>query len=233
MSENLRITGGSIRNRKLVPPPKDTIRPASDMIRQAVFNMLGNSVEDKVFHDVFAGTGIVGLEALSRGAKRAIFVERDRDMVALIKRNIAVTRFDAVAAVRQADAFSWGAGYRPMTPGNIVFLGPPYPLFWEPKDVAKLDALLAALQANLGDDDLLVYQYPKEAKPESLPDAEHWIRMRKYGKTRISIWKRNGADGDPIWAYDPESDQEEDANGSADDEFAADDAPGPTDAPHA
>ena len=88
MNERLRITGGSHRGRRLYSPPKNSIRPASDMVRQAVFNMLGPRVEEGRFYDVFAGTGIVGMEAISRGAPLAVFIERDRRQVALIHRNL-------------------------------------------------------------------------------------------------------------------------------------------------
>src|SRR2546423_11971072 len=108
MSERIRITGGTRLNRRLLSPPKNTIRPASDMIRQAVFNMLGDLIEGSVFYDVFAGTGVVGMEALSRGAERAYFLERDRTYVQLIRRNLTLARFGAEAIVRPTDAFAWG-----------------------------------------------------------------------------------------------------------------------------
>ena len=212
MTERLRITGGSIRNRRLHSPPKNSIRPASDLIRQAAFNMLGTAIAGKVFCDVFAGTGIVGLEALSRGAARAVFVEKDRDMIVLLKRNIALAKFGPLqAAVRQTDAFSWGENFRPDPLGNVVFLGPPYPLFKEDRHAERLQALATALQQRLGDDDLLVYQIPKDQKREQLPDPECWVRVRKYGKSLICIWKRGGADGDPIWQMPGYGDEPEDA----------------------
>ena len=225
MSANLRVTGGSIRNRRLHSPPRNSIRPASDMLRQAVFNMLGDAVEGKAFHDVFAGTGIVGVEALSRGASRALFIERDRDVLVLLKRNLAIAKFGDAAAIRSMDAFVWAEGFRPLPEGNIVFVGPPYPLFSAEKDRARLDALVVALQQRLGDADWLVYQYAKHVDPESLPDASSWVRQRKYGKTRLGIWQRGRQEGDPI-----RTDGAPDADDETDDDAGEDHA---DDAPHA
>src|SRR5262245_56669882 len=105
--QRLRITGGSRRGRRLFSPPANSLRPASDLVRQAVFNMLGESIDNCVFYDIFAGTGIVGLEELSRGATRAIFVERDRHSIALIRRNLDHAKFGPEASIRGGDAFAW------------------------------------------------------------------------------------------------------------------------------
>src|SRR3954471_19373016 len=113
MSERIRITGGTRLNRRLYSPPKNTIRPASDMIRQAVFNMIGDLIKGVVFYDVFAGTGIVGMEALSRGAERAYFLEIDRSNVNLIRKNLTLARFGPEAIVRATDAFAWARHFAP------------------------------------------------------------------------------------------------------------------------
>lgn len=167
-------------------PPKNTIRPASDLVRQAVFNMLRNDLEDKTFYDVFAGTGIVGMEALSRGAKRAIFVEQDRRQIDLIRRNLAIASFTAEATLRTSDAFTWGKHFSTHGQPSIVFLGPPYPLF--DKERKRMLELVECIQKELQDGDFLVFQYPRFVAPEELPRGENWIRMRQYGKTRIGIW---------------------------------------------
>ena len=126
MAEGLRITGGSRRGRRLLSPPKNSIRPASDLIRQAVFNMLGESVEDSIFYDVFAGTGVVGLEALSRGARAAIFIERERSNIALIRRNLDLAKFAAEGSAR-SDA-SFGRTFTLTRPSDGIPWAP-YPLF--------------------------------------------------------------------------------------------------------
>src|ERR1700739_1670574 len=84
----MRIIAGEFRSRKLQSMPGEDVRPTPDKLRETLFNILGASVEDAVFVDAYAGTGAVGIEALSRGARHAIFVERHAPAVALIRRNL-------------------------------------------------------------------------------------------------------------------------------------------------
>src|SRR6516164_948348 len=100
----MRIIAGQRRGHKIDGPRSSGhTRPTSDLVRESIFNILGELVVDRTAIDLFAGTGALGLEALSRGAQRAIFVERDRENVALIHRNIATLRYEARAQVRHAD----------------------------------------------------------------------------------------------------------------------------------
>jgi 16S rRNA (guanine966-N2)-methyltransferase len=204
MTERIRITGGTRLNRRIISPPKNTIRPASDMIRQAVFNMIGDLIKGAVFYDVFAGTGIVGMEALSRGAERSYFIELDRNHVLLIRKNLTLARFGPEAVVRQGDAFVWARHFAPESGRIIVFLGPPYPMCM--KDKPKAMQMVADVASRLDDDDYLILQYPREIDPTELPLNEHWVRHRHYGKTRIGIWTKNGALGDPLWTVADEED---------------------------
>lgn len=186
MSLTLRITGGTRRGRKLLSPPKNSLRPASDMIRQAVFNMLGVLVEDCDFVDVFAGTGIVGLEALSRGARRAIFVERDRATIDLLRKNGERAGFTGQMSVRPSDALTWAAHFQPGDNRTVVFLGPPYPDFNTIRP--NLWEMVVNLQNTLRDGDVLVLQFPSAVPTSELPDLDRWWRLRRYGKTHVGIW---------------------------------------------
>src|SRR3954466_9308293 len=85
----VRIVAGSLRGRKLTVVVHEGMRPTPQMVREALFSILGNAVPDRVFYDVFAGTGVVGLEAVSRGARSVIFVERDFRLVAELEKHIA------------------------------------------------------------------------------------------------------------------------------------------------
>lgn len=190
MTERLRVTGGTRRGRKLLSPPKNTIRPASDLVRQALFNMLGEEIVECVFYDVFAGTGIVGIEALSRGAARAIFVERDRRQLQLIRQNLDRVEFAAEASVRGSDAFVWARHFYPETDPTIIFLGPPYPLFQTQAERELMLGTVQLLQERLQPKDLLVLQMPSNIPAAELPDEPHWYRIRQYGKTRLGIWRR-------------------------------------------
>ena len=119
----MRIIAGRWRGRPLIAPPGDATRPTSDRAREALFSMLasrlGNFEELRVA-DIFAGTGALGLEALSRGATRCTFVERDREAVAALKAN--VERLGATGTdVRAQAAESFTGG-----PFDLVFMDPPY-----------------------------------------------------------------------------------------------------------
>jgi 16S rRNA (guanine(966)-N(2))-methyltransferase RsmD len=157
------------------------------MIRQAVFNMLKPVLEGATFFDIFAGTGIVGIEALSRGAGKAIFVEAERRQIALIERNVKHVGLWEKSDVRMADAFLWSRHFRPTGGPTIVFLGPPYELF-EGEDCDRTMDLVARVQASLRPEDLLVLQFAHELSPDRLPGQEGWYRLRSYGKTRVGLW---------------------------------------------
>ena len=126
----MRIIAGSWRGRHLITPADDRIRPTSDRVRGAIFNILTHGVDEFVLEgarviDLFAGTGALGFEALSRGAAHCIFVEKDSAARTLLSRNIALLDFDASCEILAVDAARLGpAGRRP--PCNLAFLDPPY-----------------------------------------------------------------------------------------------------------
>src|SRR5215213_8339785 len=96
----MRIIAGQRRGHKFEGPRGGNTRPTSDLVRESLFNILGDSISGMMVVDLFAGTGALGLEALSRGAARALFVERNRENVALIHRNIATLRYEDRAMLR-------------------------------------------------------------------------------------------------------------------------------------
>ncbi len=120
----LRIIAGEFRSRLLKSVPGLDTRPTPDRLREALFNVLTPVIEDAVFVDAYAGTGAVGIEALSRGAKRAIFVERGRAAVEVIRENLA-----ALGIADRAEVFTGKAGpVLERVTADIVFLDPPYAL---------------------------------------------------------------------------------------------------------
>jgi 16S rRNA (guanine966-N2)-methyltransferase len=123
MLNSLRIIGGEWRGRRIRFPGKGGIRPTPDRVRETLFNWLAADVPASRCLDLFAGSGALGLEALSRGATHATFVERDRENAARLRETAALLAPDR-AAVIQADALAWLGG--PSTPHDIVFLDPPF-----------------------------------------------------------------------------------------------------------
>lgn len=126
----MRITGGEFRGRTLAVPKSGAIRPTSDRVREAMFNILGHGkaaapLEGRRVIDLFAGTGALGLEALSRGAAYCLFVEESADARALIRRNIEALGLTGVTRIFRRDATRLGPSAN-MGRFDIAFLDPPY-----------------------------------------------------------------------------------------------------------
>ena len=185
----MRITGGEFGGRNLKVPKSDAIRPTQDRVREALFNIIQFEVPGSDFLDLFAGSGAVGLEALSRGAKSATFVEANRRHLAVLKENLDSCRVQSSAvavAVVGADAYRWIAAYS--GPGfSIGFADPPYAL-GEEKGYAAVLATLADRGA-IREGGLFVAEMTAVQKAEETPGWE-LIRDRTYGKTRLCLWRR-------------------------------------------
>jgi 16S rRNA (guanine966-N2)-methyltransferase len=181
----MRIIAGQRRGHKFDGPKDQVTRPTSDLVRESVFNILGGSVEGMLVVDLFAGTGALGLEALSRGAERAIFIERNRENAALIRRNVATLRYEDRATVVLADAYRWVKSFvsgeaEPV----IVFIDPPYADFTDhPERIARM---LESLVSTLPDGSLISTESSRKLDLELLPDPESWD-VRRYGGTQLAI----------------------------------------------
>ena len=140
----VRIIGGTLRGRKLAFGPEGPTRPMKDRVRESVFNLLGTSVVGTWVLDLFAGTGALGLEALSRGATRALLLERHIPTAQTLKRNLVQLDLTERGTVQSADTFIWLRRFVPSeTIPWLVFCSPPYDLFVE--RVAEMLALLDRL----------------------------------------------------------------------------------------
>lgn len=129
----LRIIGGELRSRLIdAPPDAEKTRPLPDRVRESLFNLLRGHVEGELVVDVFAGTGSFGIEALSRGAHEAWFVERDRAIAKLLHHNIDALDLGERAHLVQADALGVTTPLRVPERVHIVFFDPPYPLMRDP-----------------------------------------------------------------------------------------------------
>ncbi len=181
----MRITGGQFRGRVLHTPRGDHVRPTQDRVREALFSMLLAELPGSRFLDLYAGTGAVGIEALSRGAASATWVEGDRGVHRFTARNVAeIAGNPHVADVACADVPRWirsagrGAAY------DIVFADPPYVNARE-SGLSELASALAETGA-VAPGGLLIVETPVEAPVPALPG---WaiLRDRVYGKTRLVI----------------------------------------------
>ena len=117
----MRVTTAIARGRKLKSPADDTVRPTADQVKQAMFNMLQGDVKGRRVLDLFGGTGQLGIEALSRGAREAVFVDTSRASVALIRENLKLCSFDA--QIIHSDALAYlGRGEK----FDLIIVDPPY-----------------------------------------------------------------------------------------------------------
>jgi 16S rRNA (guanine966-N2)-methyltransferase len=123
----MRIIAGEFRGRTILSPRSGQTRPITDRVKQSVFDVLSASLPDAVVYDLFAGTGSLGLESLSRGCKNALFFESDRSALSLLKKNITVLKLEDRAKIIAGDLFTWfAAGPAPAQGADILFLDPPY-----------------------------------------------------------------------------------------------------------
>ena len=183
----MRITGGEFGGRMLKVPKSDAIRPTQDRVREALFNIIQFEVPGCDFLDLFAGSGAVGLEALSRGARSATFIEREKRHLAALKENLDSCRVQSTAVdVVAADAYRWLERYA--GPGfSIGFADPPYAL-GEEKGYAQVLATLAD-RGVIRPSGLFIAEMTAVQKAEETPGWE-LVRDRVYGRTRICIWRR-------------------------------------------
>jgi 16S rRNA (guanine966-N2)-methyltransferase len=181
----MRIIAGQRRGHKFDGPKGSGTRPTSDLVRESLFNILGDDVAARVVVDLFAGTGALGLEALSRGATRAIFVEQNRENVALIHRNLATLRYEDRARVLCADAYRWARGFEPIDAEPlVVFLDPPYRAYED--QPRKVHQLLENLASHLPPGSVIVAESRRSLDAEILPDLSTWD-IRRYGGTQVAI----------------------------------------------
>lgn len=125
----MRIIAGEFKSRKIHSPPDDApTRPIPDRVKESLFGLLRGHFEDAAVMDVFAGTGSIGLEALSRGAREVVFVERDRDVAALLKDNIEMFGVKDRTRVVVGDALGPAALTACPRPAHLIFFDPPYDL---------------------------------------------------------------------------------------------------------
>ncbi len=200
----MRIIAGQRRGHKFDGPKDQLTRPTSDLVREAIFNILGEAIDGMLVVDLFAGTGAIGLEALSRGADRAIFVERNRGNFALIRRNIATLRYEDRASVISQDAYRWAKAFVAEDAEPVaVFIDPPYADYDDHPD--RVRKLLETLIASLPDGSILAAESRRKLDSEVLPDPESWD-IRRYGGTQVAI----RTVGDPERFAESESQFEED-----------------------
>jgi len=192
----LRIIGGKVKGRRLQTPSRSTaktagllIRPTADRAREALFNIIGSEVEKATVLDLYAGTGALGLEALSRGASFAVFVDKSANAVQIIRKNIALCDFSANTGIIQGDAsksFGFLVKKFPEAFFSMVFVDPPYRKGLAAATLQELakSPILASRPLVVIEEDVQI-EFPDEISGLHLNDR------RKYGDTRFWFYRRS------------------------------------------
>jgi 16S rRNA (guanine966-N2)-methyltransferase len=182
----MRVIGGQFRSRRLKAPGKLAMRPTSDRLRETLFNVLGPAIEDSLFVDLYAGTGAIGIEALSRGAREAIFVESHPATARLIRENLASLKIESGVEVIEA------AAARAVTKiaqrkllADFIFLDPPYQATGELLSVLELlDESLVVAPSGM----VIVEHSIKTELPERF-DALELSRLLEQGDAALSFYR--------------------------------------------
>jgi 16S rRNA (guanine966-N2)-methyltransferase len=182
----IRIVAGSLRRRRLAVHVHPGLRPTPQRVRESLFSILGNAVPERPFFDVFAGTGINGLEALSRGASRAVFVERDFRLADDIQKHLAEFRVADRGQVVRGDVYRWAERWQPPTAEPLTaFLSPPFADLTQRAE-GFLD-LVRTVRERSPAGSVVAVQAEEGFPAEQLGDLEEWD-VRRYGRNMLLFW---------------------------------------------
>lgn len=179
----MRIIAGEWKGRRLASPKDRTIRPTSEKVKEALLSMLAPHLEDAIFVDLFAGTGGIGLEAASRGAKRVYFGDRSRAAIDLLKANIAHCRGEDRTVVL------WGEWDQVLDrirePADLVFLDPPYADGLLEECIRRIDS-----DGRLAREGIVAVEHDLRLVLPSRIGALERYKEKRYGKTAIGLYRR-------------------------------------------
>lgn len=177
----MRVITGTARGARLESPEGQDIRPTSEVAKEAIFSMLQFELIESVVLDLFAGSGQLGIEALSRGARLAVFVDSSRAAQEIIRRNLAQTKLAPLSRVATMDAGAFLSTAKETF--DIAFLDPPY-------GKQLIDAVLPALTEKMADTGVIVCETDRN---ENLPEVVGEFRLHKtyrYGKAKVTTYRK-------------------------------------------
>ena len=180
----MRVITGSARGRKLKTPANYDIRPTTDNVKEAVFNIIQFDIEGRRVLDLFAGTGQLGIECLSRGAAEAVFIDQSRDAVGIIKDNLkscglqgAVLQTDALQFLRRGGNF------------DLIFVDPPYNKGWVQKVLHKLESVPLLTESGW----LILEHSRHDDLTGQVPAGYEQFRSQQYGETILTFLRHASA----------------------------------------
>jgi len=182
----LRVIAGKAKGMRLKTVPGDTTRPITDIVKEALFNILGDEIVDNLILDLFGGTGAVGIEALSRGARFVIFLDKGQQAIRTIQQNLLTTKFTEQAEVIRSDAFNY-LTEPPKVNFDLIYVAPPqYKELWQ-KAIRLIDAKPELLSEN---GQIIVQINPIEWEELSLQNFRVFD-TRKYGDTFLVFFEKS------------------------------------------
>jgi 16S rRNA (guanine(966)-N(2))-methyltransferase RsmD len=188
MRVQLRIVAGALRGRKIHSHVNPELRPTPQMVREALFSILGNAVPDRPFYDLFSGTGANGLEAISRGARFTYFVERDFRLAQDIDIHLKAFSVAHEAQVVRTDVYRWAGQWQPPAEPVNVFISPPFADFQNRPD--DMRTLTADIQRKVADGSVVVLQTERKPGVNHSKGYEDW-EERCYGRNVLLIWVKD------------------------------------------
>ncbi len=186
----MRVIGGAARGRRLAAPPGRGTRPTPDRVREALFNILGHAVRGAAVLDLYAGSGALAIEALSRGARSAVFVESDPAAVSCLRRNLENLGFESQGRIIKGDSLAY---VRKMASGSgsfdLIFADPPYTM-----DTNFYRSLLATVgtQRIIAPLGRFILEHPARGGEAEAPPLWTRVEHRRYGETAITIFMPAG-----------------------------------------
>ncbi|MEO1716031.1 MAG: RsmD family RNA methyltransferase [Planctomycetota bacterium] len=195
----MRIIAGEFRRRKLFSPSdKSPARPMPDVVKEAVFNLLRGHTEGMAVLDLFAGSGAIGLEAVSRGASRCVLVERDRGTLEVLRKNIEMLGVEERAEAVSADALGPAVIARCPRPVHLIFCDPPYAMVRNTQQWPRVIAQLSKLIALLDEEGYTVLRTPWPFLHERDPNRDDRDETTRFAEVGLEI---EGAIGPETHVY--------------------------------
>ena len=178
----MRVIGGTARGRKLKEPFGESIRPTGDMVKESVFNIVQFDVEGRSVLDLYAGTGQLGIEAISRGASGCVFVDRDPAAAKLVRENVKLCGFSENARILARDAVAFLKGAEKF---DLIFVDPPYDTELAAKTLLKI---IEFDKLNLNG--IIICETRMDTAMPDVPQPYLLRKEYKYGKVRISRYDK-------------------------------------------
>lgn len=182
----MRVIAGELKGRKLTAVPGKSTRPTTDKVKESVFNIIGPYFDGGKVLDLFAGTGSLGIEALSRGMSRGVFIDKDVKALQIVRKNIEACRLEEQASVNRNDARK--AIVQLAEKGEIfdlVFLDPPYHMNMIPALVNELDQ-----HGLLAEGAVIVAEHSADTElPDEVASLKRWKQVT-YGETSVSFYRK-------------------------------------------